>query len=145
MQTFSIAFNTSVPPVAVLWGRKDALRPINFFPGPRDLAGLWAGMVKIVETARMENLLEPLGCVYGVDEPKVVCAAVDEKALDIVRNPSGEFVEKLEGAMRSKVLRCTPLEPVIRKRVVKRKGRKQVQEYRVGRYWDSKFWFEVAE
>lgn len=101
-------------------------------------------MVKVVETPRMENMLAPLGCVYGVEKAKVVCAEVDEKALDIVRNPSRGFVEMLEGAMRSEVLRCWPLEQVTRNRVVKVKGRKKTQKYMVGRYCDSKFCFEMG-
>lgn len=78
---------------------------------------------------RAENVLEPLGTIFGTRTVKVV-------------GVSSEMAAKLSRAMTSSDLACVPKEEVYgarRTRIARRKRKKEMRRYRLGRFYETKF------
>lgn len=79
------------------------------------------------EVRKLQNVLEPLGIVHGI--PEVTITGVEP-----------EFMEKLKSALTGEKISCSPIQEVAYgTRTVKVKGRKRLQRYRLGRYYDSTY------
>ncbi len=79
--------------------------------------------------ARAENVLEPLGTIFGTRTVKVV-------------GVSSEMAAKLSRAMTSTGLACVPKEEVYgarRARIARRNRKKEIRRYRLGRFYETKF------
>lgn len=78
---------------------------------------------------RAENVLEPLGTIFGTRTIKVVGA-------------SSEMAAKLSRAMTSSDLSCVPKEERFgtrRVRIAKRRRKKETQRYKLGRFYETRF------
>lgn len=80
-------------------------------------------------TSRAENVLEPLGTIFGTRTVEV-------------NGGSSEMAAKLSRAMTSSCLTCVPKEEKYgsrRTRIDKRKRKKGMQRYKLGKFYDTKF------
>ena len=78
---------------------------------------------------RAENVLEPLGTIFGTRTIKIVGA-------------SSEMAAKLSKAMTSSDLSCVPKEERFgtrRVRIAKRKRKEETQRYKLGRFYETRF------
>ena len=78
---------------------------------------------------RAENVLEPLGTIFGTRTVKVV-------------GVSSEMAAKLSRAMTSSSLACIPKEEVYgarRARIARRRRKKEMQRYKLGSFFETKF------
>lgn len=111
----------------------------------REKEALWRGGLSVVDGCltrrdvfacaprrRAENVLEPLGTVFGMRTVKVV-------------GGSSELAAKLSRAMTSSGLTCVPKEESYgtrRARVARRRHQKETQRYKLGRFYETKFDWE---
>lgn len=78
------------------------------------------------EVPSLQNVLEPLGTVHGI--PEVTIVGVES-----------EFMVKLKSALNGEKITCSPAQETYGTRNVKVRGRKRLQKYKLGRYYDSKY------
>ena len=87
------------------------------------IAFMWAPI------KRAENVLEPLGTIFGARTVGVVGASSDMAA-------------KLSGAMTSSRLACVPKEErygTRRAQMIRRRRKKETQRYKLGKFYETKF------
>lgn len=73
-----------------------------------------------------QNVLEPLGTVHGIPEVAIV-------------GVGSEFMVKLKSALSGEKITCSPAQETYGTRNVKVRGRRRLQKYKLGRYYDSKY------